>query len=360
MVIKNTGMQGAMDAIDEALGLEGAEADEEAVETEIEETPDDDDIEGDADGDGEGDTEDDAEGKEESEETEEEAAIKAAAATKGERNPDGTFKKPGEVKKPPDPINDPIPKDLKKETSERIQSLIKTTKDVTAERDQVRNDFDTIINGIKASGSTPEQYGELISWAQLFNSPEPASRMKAYELVNEVADRMATMLGIDRAVADPLTGHADLIAAVKANPASAGMAKEIARTRNAQKFTGQINDSQRQSQQTLEQRQQEDAQARTELNAFDKEMRGKDPLYDQKRAQIVPILQETFKLIPKSKWAQAYKDAYSKVKVQPKGKTTTKLGQQPLRANKNPAGGQTRQPASMMEAINGALASVPK
>lgn len=358
MVIENTGMKGAIDAIDEALGLESAEADEEIVETEIEETPDDDDIEDDADGDGEGDAEDDAE--EEGEETEEEAAVKAAAATKGERNPDGTFKKPGEVKKAPDPINDPIPQGLKKETSERMQSLIKMTKDVTAERDQVRGDFDTIINGIKASGSTPEQYGELISWAQLFNSPEPASRMKAYELVNEVADRMATMLGIDRTVADPLAGHADLIAAVKANPASAGMAKEIARTRNAQKFTGQINDSQRQSQQTIEQRKQEDAQARTDLNAFDVEMREKDPLYAQKRAQIVPVLQKVFKLLPKAQWAEAYKDAYANVKVQPKGKVATKIGQQPLRANKNPAGGQVRQATSMMDAVNGALASIQK
>jgi hypothetical protein len=348
--MENTGTQGAMDAIDEALGITEAAEDEE-LDTEGEEgaADDADDTEGDASEDGEGDAGDDAEGEE---------GAEAAAAAKGERNPDGTFKKPGEVKKP-DPVNDPLPKDLKKETSERMQSLIKTVKDKDVELTQVRTDFDTIINGIKASGSTPEQYGEAISWLSLFNSPEPASRMKAYELVNDVADRMATMLGIDRTVPDLLAQHPDLKASVAANQITAKYANEIARTRNAQKFTGQINDTQRQQQQTQAQAAAEDAQARTDLNTFDVEMRAKDPLYDQKRALIVPILRTTFKLIPKAQWAATYKQAYAEAKVKPKG-AVTKAPTQPLRGNKNPAGGQARQATSMMDAINGALASVPK
>src|SRR6266705_4003072 len=57
-----------------------------------------------------------------------------------ERNPDGTWKKAekpkeGDPEKPAkvepkkaDPVNDPIPKDLKKDTQERIRTLIDTTK----------------------------------------------------------------------------------------------------------------------------------------------------------------------------------------------------------------------------------------
>ena len=121
-----------------------------------------------------------------------------------ERNADGTFKaKPdaaaGEVKldkdgkpipevKKSDPINDPIPKELKAETQDRMRSLIKTAKELTAERDQVKTDFDYIIKGIEASGSTPQQYGEVLSWMQLFNSNDPAQQSKALELVESVAD----------------------------------------------------------------------------------------------------------------------------------------------------------------------------
>jgi len=107
--------------------------------------------------------------------------------------------KPGDpnaaAKKPADPINDPIPKDLKKETQDRIRSLVSTTKEVTAQRDAVAKDFDYMIEGIKATGTTPEQYGELLSFMALFNSNDPASQTKALELVESVADRLAMLLG---------------------------------------------------------------------------------------------------------------------------------------------------------------------
>lgn len=355
---ENTGLQGAMDAIDVALGLERAEGDETDIETEIEEGTDADATEGDADTDGESTTEGDEEGDEEGADDEgaEEDPVKAAA--KGERNEDGTFKKAPEAKKP-DPVNDPLPKDLKKETSERMQSLIQTVKTKDTELAQVRGEFDTIINGIRASGATPEQYGEVISWVSLFNSPEPAARLKAYELVNDVADRLATLLNIDRTISDPLTNHADLKAAVAANQLTAKYAAEIARTRNAQQFTGQIADGQRQQQQTQQQAATEESTARAALTAFEVEMRTKEgTLYELKKAQIMPTLKVLMKQIPKSQWSEAYKQAYMAAKVQPKDTIKKVAPQQPLRGNKQPAGGQVRQASSMLEAINGALSSM--
>lgn len=355
--------ESALEAINEALGVTDAIEDEEELESGDEDsdgTGDDleDDEDGDADETGDDADADEGDGEdsdEEGEQTDEEKA-KAAKAAKSEFNEDGTRKEPG--KKKPDPINDPIPKDLKQETSDRMRSLVKIAKERETELTQVRGDFDTIINGIKASGSSPEQYGEAISWLSLFNSPKVEDRQKAYELVNDVADRMATLLGIDRTVNDPLTGHADLIAAVKANPASLPMAKEIARSRNAAKFTGDIHAGQQRQQQTQEQAQAEHNQAKADLNAFDAKMRLEDPLYDAKRKLIVPILQPIFKTLPKSQWAQAYQQAYAQARVQPKGKIAAKSGNgsQPLRGNKNPAGGQTRAPASALEAMNAGIA----
>lgn len=364
---EETGPASALDAINEALGVtESVEEGEEELENDDAE----DDDSG-ADGAGEGDEDeagDDDEGEEagdedegeEGKQTDEEKA-KAAKAAKSEFNEDGTRKEPG--KKKPDPVNDPIPKDLKQETGDRMRALVKIAKDKEAEVTQVRGDFDTIINGIKASGSTPEQYGEAISWLSLFNSPKVEDRKAAYELVENMADRMATLLGIDRSVSDPLASHADLIAAVKANPATMPMAKEIARTRNANKFTGDIQNGQRQQQQTQEQARQEEAQARAELDAFDTKTRAEDPLYDAKRKLIVPILQELFKTIPKKQWPEAYKNAYARARVQPKNKVVAGKAvakNQPLRGGKNPAGGQSRAPTSALEAMNGAIASIGK
>lgn len=347
---------GAMDAINAALGLEGSEAHEEPEE-ELEEGADGGDAEGDAEseGDEEGD-EGEGDGDEEGAELTDEE--KAAAVAKGERNADGTFKKPEPVKKA-DPINDPIPKDLKKETSDRMRSLIDTAKSLTVERDQVRGEFNTIIEGIKASGATPEQYGETISWLSLFNSPAPEARMKAYELINDVADRLATLLNIDRTVSDPLAEHADLKAAVTAGQITAKYAGEIARTRNANGFKQQLVQGQQQQQQQTQQEQQALAQARTDLNSFEADMKASDPLYARKRAAIVPSLQVAFKSIPPAKWAETFRAAYQNVRLQPVGRPRSAAdSSQPLRGGKNPAGGATRQAGSMLDAVNGALAGM--
>jgi len=351
-----------LDAINEALGLQGEEAHEEPeaeLETELpegEESTDEPTGEGDAEGEGEVEGEGEGEG-------EETAEAKAAALAKGvadgTRNPDGTFKKKEAPPKVADPINDPIPKDLKKETSERMQSLIKIAKDVTTERDQYRNDFDTIVNGIKASGSTPEQYGEVISWMSLFNSQDPAARTKAYELVNDVADRLATLLNIDRTVSDPLKGHDDLKAAVTAGQVALPYAKEIARTRNATAFRGQLDTTVRTQQQTQAQAQTEYQNAKTALNTFETAMKASDPLYAQKRDAILPALQEAFKHVPPAQWPAIFENAYKNVRVKPRGiGTPPKAGAQPMRGGKNPAGGQARAAGSALEAMNGALAQL--
>ena len=113
-----------------------------------------------------------------------------------ERNPDGTWKK-AEAKKP-DPVNDPIPKELKAETRERMTSLINTVKEKDTQLAQVTQNFDYMVGGIQATGATPEQYGETLSWLALFNSGVPENQLKALELVESVAERLATLLGKER------------------------------------------------------------------------------------------------------------------------------------------------------------------
>lgn len=281
------------------------------------------------------------------------AAADAAAAAAAK---DGKGGKPGE-QKAPDPINDPIPKDLAPKTQERMRTLIKTTKELTAARDEAVQNFDFLVQGVQSTGATPEQYGETLSWLKLFNSGDPAQQEKALELVETVAERLATMLGKERRVADPLAAHADLQDSVQKGKITPEYAREIARTRQKQHFTQELTTAQRQEQQQQEQQQQAIAQAKLDLDTVEKDLKANDPHYAAKRAQLVPILKPLFQTIHPSKWAASFQEAYRRMQFTPAARPKPVVpANQPLRANKSaPAGGQNKAPGSALDAINAAL-----
>lgn len=301
----------------------------------------------------------------EAEETEEgeEEEVASEAEEKGERNADGTFKKKGEekpAKKEPDAVNDPIPKDLKRETRDRMHSLVETAKSLTVERDRVKADFGLFVNGLQGAGVTPEQYGETLSFLSMFNSGDPVQQEKALELIDGMADRLATLLGKDRAVSDPLKAHADLQQAVQQGRLTKDYAAEIARTRNSQGFRRELSQSASNQNQQAQAQQQELHQARTELHTLEETLRKTDPSYERKKGMIVPALKAVFKDIPPKLWKDRFLEAYKAVNVgaAPAARRPVKAGQQPMRAGKNPAGGQSRAAASPMDAMNAALGSV--
>lgn len=317
---------------------------------------------GEGDGDGEGDA---GEG--------EGGAGEPGADASAERNPDGTFKKreggdaaaKGEQppKKAADALNDPIPKDLKTETRERIQTLVKTTKEAQAAAQTATENFNVFVNGLQAAGVTPEQYGETLSFLQLFNSGMKGNANdggKALELVESMAERLATYLGVERAVGDPLAKHADLKDAVQKGHINAQYARELARQRNQQGFRTELHTAANQQQQQQQQAQQERETARNELNTLEQELQKSDPQYAVKKAQLVPILKPVLAQLPPSQWKGAFQQAYSQLRVAaPAAPAAGDVPKnQPMRGNKQPSGGQTRAPNSALEAVNAALAGM--
>jgi len=289
-----------------------------------------------------------------------------------ERNADGTWKKAEAAKvdkdgkpivepKKADPVNDPIPKDVKKETQDRIRSLIDTTKTVTAERDQIQQNFDYMVKGVQSTGATPAQYGETLNWLALFNSNDPVSQGKALELVESVAERLSTLLGRERTVGDPLAAHADLKDAVTKGQITPQYAKEIARTRNGQTFRTELTTNASNAEQQRQAAETELNTARSDLSALEQTLIASDPSYAAKKAILVPALKPVFASIPPSQWKQKFMEAYRNIKVNaPAAKPKGIPANQPLRAGRQPAGGQTRAPSNMLEAINGALGSMGK
>jgi hypothetical protein len=280
-----------------------------------------------------------------------------------ERNPDGTWKK-AEVKKP-DPVNDPIPKELKQETRARMQSLVDTVKEKDTQLAEVKQNFDYMVGGIQATGATPEQYGETLSWLALFNSGDPAQQAKALELVESVADRLATLLGKERNVSDPLAAHADLQEAVRLGKTTPEFAKEIARNRNGQTFRTELTQTATTQAQQIQQTKQVEQQARNDLTTLEETLRSVDGReYDSIKSVIVPVLKPVMAAISPAQWKQKFSEAYKAEKDRRAAARAATASSpktpvnQPLRAGKNPAGGQARQPASAAEALNAALSSM--
>ena len=380
-----------MDELDDLLGSSAEENNED------DESPDDttDDEEGSGEGDtdaedtdGEGDADGDA-GGEEPDDTEEGAGggteVDAAAAAKAAadplRNPDGTFKSKEQLDaekkgKQPDHINDPIPENLKKETQDRMRALVSTAKTVTAERDNAVQQFNTIVQGIQATNTTPEQYQELLSFMSLFNSRDPNQQEQALGVARDFVERLSLMLGKELTFTDPLEQHADLKAAVAQGQITKQWATELARQRMSQGFRTQIQQTQNQQVSQQEQAQQEDRQARMTLTSYETQLRQQDPLYEMKKEYLLPILKPLFAGMPPREWPQRFAAAYQNIPAnvvaqlqqQARAAKASGNGRQqgktmPLRAGKgNPGGGgkMKSKSGSPLDALNEGLAQLNK
>ncbi len=265
--------------------------------------------------------------------------------------------------KKPDPLNDPLPKDTKAETKQRFDQLREITKTTIAERDSIKQELDYIVEGVQATGATAEQYAETLSWLSLFNSGDPKQQEKALELVEQVADRLATQLGKQRTLNDPLKDHVDLQQAVQTGKINREYAVQLATVRNRDKLQTQAREHVQTQAQTAEQQKAAHEAAKSELNTIEAELSAKDPLYAAKRDAIVPVLQETFKHTPYAQWGAVFRAAYAKVKVAAPAAAPKPAvpKNQPLRGNKSGGGSGTSTtttgegPKSMLDAINAVL-----
>lgn len=298
------------------------------------------------------------------EELKAEVTAKLAGGKEGDKPVDGKG-----AKKEPDPVNDPIDKTLKPATQERIRTLIERTKEATATAEKATQDFNYLVQGVQATGATPEQYGETLSWLALFNSGDPKQQEQALEIIESVADRLATLLGKDRQVTDPLKAHPDLLAAIQAGKITREYANEMARTRNQGQFRQQITTAASAEQQRAEAARQEVATAQADLNALEEQLMASDTQYEAKKAIILPTLKVLFPQIRPSAWKDAFQKAYREVKVAAPAQRRVVNGrpnQQPLRANKTVAGGgggnlsTSTEPTSALDAVNAALAGFGK
>lgn len=287
----------------------------------------------------------------------------AKGGTKSDKPVDGKDGKAG--KKEPDALNDPLNKAWGPEVNQRIRTLIDRTKGAEEKAAKSDQDFNFLVQGVQATGASPEQYGETLSWLSLFNSPETSSKKQALDLVVTVAERLATQLGVDLKFNDPLEQHQDLKQALQSGQITPALAREVARTRNQQGFQSQMQTTAQQTQQAEQAAQQEKERGRVEMNQLEADLRSRDPQFDRKLKNILPMVEATMKRVRPSEWKAAFMEIYSRAPALAPGRVVaanTKLpANQPLRGGKNPAGAggaggmATGGPASALDAMNEAL-----
>ena len=104
------------------------------------------------------------------------------------------------------------------------------------------------------TNTTPEEFGQLMSYAQMVTSGDPEKMKQALEILDSQRRNIALALGEDVSGVDFLSNHADLKAEVDAMNISEEHAKQIAKGRE-QNIANQNRQTQQQTQQHEEQSQ---------------------------------------------------------------------------------------------------------
>jgi len=268
---------------------------------------------------------------------------------------------PVEVK-PKDPINDPLPNALKKETKERIQTLVSLVKENTSKLEQVTRTRDEICTAITETRATPEQYGQALSYLRKVNSPDRSDREEALAFMQQEVAALARMLGKPVPGVNMLEGHSDLIEEVSTGRLSPERAQEIAASRHAASFERERGAINHQRTQQEQQQNQVRAAGVRDLNTLEAQLRAADPVtYAAKRKVLIESLKPVFVQIHPSQWAATFKRAYDALPAparvvppppsRPGATPASGGGNTPLRAS-NPAGAARPAPSSLLDAIN--------
>lgn len=290
-------------------------------------------------------------------------AAKAAADAAKPVEPQKAEGDPAAQPKAPDPLNDPLPNALKRETKERITTLVGMVKEKDQALQRVETEHREIMSAILETKANPEQYGQALEYLRMVNSPNRADQEHALSFLQMELAAMARRLGKPVPGVNMLEGHNDLIEEVSTGRLSPDRAQEIAAARAAAQEAQRIGQRQHQSAQETQRIQQEVARGKADLSALGKQLQAANPaVYEAKRKILVNTLKPVFATIPPNQWAATFKRAYDALPapVAPTVAPPTPLskpgvpagggGNTPLRAS-NPAGSAAPAPKSLAEAI---------
>jgi hypothetical protein len=271
--------------------------------------------------------------------------------------------------KKPDPLTDPIPNALKRETKERIRTLVDRTKTAETSLTQVTKDRDELISAITDTGATPQQYAATLDYLEWVNSGDRNKQIKAANFMLRELSALSRIGGFRIPGVTTYAGHKDLEEKVAAGQLTPELAEEIAASRNGAAHQGKVGAAQQQASQQRQAYEAADTKARADMNELEAGYRKADPLYKEKQPIIIAMLNEQIKgdrangipPIHPSKWPALFANIYKTLPKtlggmrpvarpgagQPGGRVPAN---QPLRTQQ-PAGATKPEPKSIAEAL---------
>lgn len=257
-----------------------------------------------------------------------------------------------------DPVNDPIPEDVKGRTRERMTALIATVK----EKDEYITVQNQLFDSIQSTGASPEEFGAMLGYMRWIHSDKPEDLKQARTLLLSELEGLSLKLGEAAPGVDFLSKFPDLQEKVNNGQITVDDANEMALHRQRTKVNTDRDTATRTQAETAQATKKEVDDTIAELDALGKTLAATDPLFAQKHAALKPLL-ATLGMMPPKQWKAAFMQAYKAVKVTapvagggaPAGGKPNLPGGQPLRGNKVPSGGQARQPTSLLDAVSNAV-----
>ena len=282
-----------------------------------------------------------------------------------DEKPAGEDGKPPEGEKPAaKPDDEPKPK----RPSDEFGELDDRVSDRTRERfDKLKAGYDELharaqeaeareqrwVDGVNATGATPEQFAASLRYLDLVNRGDRASLEQAREMMKTEYEHLSKSLGYPVDNHDPLEAHPDLKQRVEHEGLDRDVALELARRRAGEK----IDEAATKARSSAEQARQERVEAVEGLKELSAEMRAKNPaVFTYKAAALKPAIDLIAQNYPPSEWVARVREAYLRLPDPPMAAAPTPAGggaaPTPLRATgSGGANGLQREPQSALEAV---------
>ena len=280
------------------------------------------------------------------------------ALTRGMEKPEPKKKKEPEAAKPEpepepepelDPLNDPIPAELKGKTRERMEKLIERAKEKDDEVVKYRTQHDELLNAVSSTGTDPDEFAQTLDYLRLAHSTNPTERKEALKMIRQAASALALELGEDPGEGDfdPLANFPDLKEAHDVG--------DITRKHALELVQGRIEKDRAEQAGAKSDGQNVTLQGKESLNELGRFLVNRDgpAVYQAKSEVVLQTIRPILSSVHPSKWRETFQAAYENLKL-PESAAKPRAPQ-PIIQQKAPAGTNVGQPKSALDALNAGI-----
>ena len=243
------------------------------------------------------------------------------------------------------------PEGLKPKAQERFRALVENNKAVSDELDQAKNAMTEIHQTVANSGMSPEEFGQMLSYAQMANSESKDDNEYAFKMIDAEYQRMAGKIGKEVEGVDLFKDFPDIKSKVDGYELSKEDALEIMNSRRQLKGNAETKEKAKSESNQAE----EKASAIEGVTKFMDSMAKTDIDFAAKESILLEQVEEIQKHYPVSQWPVVVKQIYNNIgRLSSQNKQAKKTGDSaPLKSTTTMGGASA--PQSSLDAIKLAL-----